>query len=164
MKNHIVDATIGAETLLAMNTALGNLNTEITAFAVHMNEAQRKHNQKIGTRNETFAREMLEFARQHTNLSPAGIDLTALQRDLVARDQLTPILFRLKALTRQVEDTHIAMGVDLFNGARALYKGVKPIALINGVQDIITHIGLRFASQGRKKTTPPPTSIDSSEL
>jgi len=164
MKNHIIDTTISAETVTTMTTAATTIATQITTFGIHMDDAQRKSSLKLGTRNETFAREMLEFARLHPNLVPAGIDIAAIQRDLTARDQITPVLFQLKALTRTLEDTHVALGVDLYNGTRGFYKAVKPIAEINGVQDVITRIGQRFAGQGRKKVEATPDSIDSSGL
>ncbi|MHA3774931.1 hypothetical protein ACXR0O_25710 [Verrucomicrobiota bacterium sgz303538] len=164
MKNHIIDITIAAESRTAMTTAVTNLNAEISTFAVRMDDAQRKHSQKMGTRNETFAREMLEFARQHPTLIPASIDLNALQRDLDAREEITPVLFQLRALTRALEDTHTALGVDLFNGTRAMYKSVKPIALISGVQDVIKRIGQRFANQGPRKAQPTPESVVPSGL
>src|SRR5829696_8152361 len=98
MKNHLVDITIGAESLTSMNTAVTTLGTETAGFGVYLDESQRKHSMKMGTRNETFVRDMLEFARQRPELMPAGIDITALQRDLSARDQITPLVFQLKAL------------------------------------------------------------------
>jgi hypothetical protein len=158
MKNHIVDITIAAESLTTINAATATLNTQIDTFGIHLDESERKHSQKIGTRNESFAREMLDFAAQRPDLMPGGISVTALQRDRDARDQLTPILFQLQSLLRTLEDTHTALGVDFFNGTRALYKAVKPIAEINGVQDIVKQIGERFAGQGRRKSTPVPTT------
>ena len=156
MKNHIIDATIGAESITAMTTAVTTLNTEVAEFSVNLDDAERKHSQKMGTRNETFAREMLDFAQQYPNLIPAIIDVAELQRDLVAREQITPILFQVEALARTLRDTHTALGIDLYNGTRAMYKTVKPIAAIHGVQDVINRIGLRFAEQGKRKTAPTP--------
>ena len=164
MKNHILDITITAESLTDMTGAATTLSTEVATFSVNLDEAQRKHSMKIGTRNETFARDMVEFARQYPQLIPTGINFAAIERDLIARDQVTPVLFQLKALTRTLEDTHLALGIDLFNGTRGMYMAVKPIAEINGVQDIIEHIGQRFAGQGRRPTAPAPSSIDSSGL
>ena len=43
MKNHIVDATIAAESILAMNTAANTLRTEVDQFGVQLDDAQRKH-------------------------------------------------------------------------------------------------------------------------
>lgn len=158
MKNHIIDATITPETLTTLTTAVTTLQQTLATFGVSLDETQRKHSLHIGTRNETFCREILELAQERPELVPAGISAAALVRDLVAREQLTPILFQLKALTRQVEDTHNALGIDLYNGCRALYKAIKPIALINGVADLIARICQRFARQGRRKTTPETVS------
>jgi hypothetical protein len=156
MKNHLIDATITAESVTTMAASLTTLLAELTPVGILLDDAQRKHYQHMGTRNETFSRDMLSLATERPELVPAGISLTALQRDLIARDQLTPILFQLKAITRLVEDTHTALGMDLYNGGRAMYKAVKPIALINGVADIIARIGLRFARPSKAATTPPP--------
>ncbi|RYD71346.1 MAG: hypothetical protein EOP84_25040 [Verrucomicrobiaceae bacterium] len=164
MKNHLIDITITPEALTDMRAAVATLSTETEVFGIHLDEAQRKHSMKIGTRNESFVRDMLEFARQHPHLVPSGIDITAIQRDLTARDQITPLLFQIKALTRTLEDTHLALGIDLFNGTRGFYKAVKPIALINGVQDIIARIGQRFARQKKTTTEPAPVSTSSTDL
>jgi hypothetical protein len=164
MKNHIIDATITAETITNVNTGLSGIEQEIATFSIVLDAAQRKHSLRIGTRNETFCREMIDLAREHPQLIPAAIDLAAIERDIAARDTLTPMLFRLKALTRQVEDTHIALGVDIYNGSRAMYKAVKPLGLISGVAEIITRIGQRFAGQGRRKPAPETGSLDSSTL
>ncbi len=129
-----------------------------------MDDAQRKHSQKIGTRNETIAREMMEFARQRPDLRPGGIDFAAIERDLTARDQITPMIHELKALVRCLEDTHTALGVDLFNGTRGMYMSMNPIAEINGVQDVIERIGQRFAGQGKRKKASDTTSQESSGL
>lgn len=156
MKNHIIDATITAESITTMTTAVTTLSTEVSEFGIHLDDAQRKHSQKMGTRNETFAREMLDFAAQYPSMIPASIGVADLQRDLVAREQITPILFQVEALARTLRDTHAALGIDLYNGTRAMYKTVKPLAAINGLQDVIGRIGLRFAAQGKRKTEPAP--------
>ena len=139
------------------------INPQINADGQDCDDAQRKHSQKMGTRNETFAREMLEFAGQNPNLIPAIINVAELQRDLLAREQITPILFQVEALARTLRDTHTALGVDLYNGTRAMYKTVKPLAAINGVQDVIKRIGLRFAELGKRKTTPAPDPTPGNE-
>ena len=110
----------------------------------------------MGTRNETFAREMLEFARQYPHPGPyrnrhrrhrAGSDSPGIRSHQCSSNS--------RHSSRAIEDTHLALGIDLYNGTRGLYKAVKPIAEINGVQDVISRIGLRFAAQGRRKADPP---------
>ena len=164
MKNHLIDVTIAPESITGIAAGITSIKAEVSTFSLKMDDAQRKHSQKIGTRNETFAREMLEFARQRPDLRPGGIDFAAIERDLTARDQVTPMLLELKALVRCLEDTHTALGVDLFNGTRGMYMAMKPIAEINGVQDVIDRIGQRFVGQGRRKKAPDTISLESSGL
>jgi hypothetical protein len=158
MKNHLIDATITAESVTTMAASLTTLLAEITPVGIHLDASQRKHYQHLGTRNETFSREILDLAQERPELVPAGISLIALQRDIAAREALTPILFQLKAITRLVEDTHTALGMDLYNGSRALYKAIKPIALINGVADIIARIGQRFARRSKPVSSTTTTN------
>jgi len=134
-----------------MTAAVTTLKMETAAFGINMDDAQRKHSLKIGIRNETFVRDMLEFARQRPDLMPAGINVAAFLRDLTARDQISPLVFQLEAILRTLKDSHIALGVDLYNGTRGLYKAVKPIAEINGVQDTIERIGQRFAGRAAER-------------
>ena len=164
MKNHLLDITITPESLTDISAGITAIKAEVSTFSLTMDDAQRKHSQKIGTRNETFAREMMEFARQRPDLRPGGINFAAIERDLIARDQVTPVLFQLKTLVRALEDTNMALGIDLFNGTRGMYKAVKPIAEINGVQDVIAQIGQRFARPRKSTTTatpatPEPTAV-----
>jgi len=92
------------------------------------------------------------------------VDFAAIERDLTARDQITPMLLELKALVRCLEAPHTALGVNLFNGTRGMYMAMKPIAEINGVQDVIGRIGQRFAGQGKRKEAPDTVSLESSGL
>jgi hypothetical protein len=97
---------------------------------------------------------VIELARQNPGLIPATIELAALERDIAAREQLLPLLFRLQRLVRMLEDTTIALGVDMYEGARGLYKAMKITAEINGLVEVVAALGERFAAQGRRKQTP----------
>jgi hypothetical protein len=90
-------------------------------------------------------------------LVPPTIEVNALERDLTARQQLAPILVQLRNLTKLAEDTHAALGIDVYNGARALYATMKVTAKVNGIADIISRIGERFKANGQRSTEPVPS-------
>lgn len=155
MKKHLIDITLGAESLTNLSTHLTGVESEITPIAYSLDDDQRKRLHRMGLRNETFSRATLDVARQNPSLVPITIDLAAIERDLVAREQLMPTLFRLRRMTRLLEDTVIALGVDAYNGARGLYKSMKVVAEINGMDEIVADLGERFARQGQPKLEAP---------
>ncbi len=154
MKKHLVDMTVSAEALTAALADITGLEGFVEPFAFTLDDDQRKRLQRLGLRNESFSRGVIELAQQNPGLVPATIELAALERDIAAREQLLPLLFRLKRLVRMLEDTTIALGVDMYEGARGLYKTMKVTAEINGLVEVITALGERFAAQGRRKQTP----------
>lgn len=127
----------------------------IEPIAYTLDDDQRKRLHRMGLRNETFSRAALEVARQNPSIVPVTIDLTAIERDLTARDQLMSALFRLRRVTRLLKDTVIACGVDAYNGSRGRYKAMKVVAEINGMDEIVAELGERFAKQGTPKEKAP---------
>jgi hypothetical protein len=161
MKNHLIDITVAAEGQVALTASIAALRQELAVFAISLDPTQRKNYARLGLRNETFSRSVLDLARQKPEIVPNTIDVLALQRDVVARDLLLPLLLELKSSTQLLEDTTIALGIDIFESARGIYKSAKVTAGISGTSAIIREIGQRFAGQRRKKkstpTTPTPT-------
>lgn len=145
MKKHLVDMTVSAESLTTALADITGLETFLEPIAFALDDDQRKRLQRLGLRNETFSRGVIELARQNPSLIPATIDLEALERDITARDQLLPVLFRINRMSRLLEDTVIALGVDAYEGARGLYKTMKITAEGSGVADDLAVLGRRFS-------------------
>jgi hypothetical protein len=164
MRNHLIDVTIPAEALAALAASTTTLSQTVAGFAISLDPAQRVDHARLGFRNETFARSVLDLANQKPEIVPATIDVTAVQRDLLAREQLLPVLLQLKSVTQLVEDTTIALGIDIFESARGIYMSAKVTSGISGTSTVLKEIGRRFEGIGRKKkpateptpTTPPP--------
>jgi hypothetical protein len=156
LKNHLIDISIAAESLTALRTAAAAMATELGTIAVTLDDAQVKYSAHMGLRNETFSREMLQVAEERPGLVPDTINVAAIKRDITARDQLGPIVIQLRAMTKLAEDTHSALGIDAYNGCRALYMSLKVIAKVAGISEIITDIGRRFARPSRRTQEPTP--------
>jgi hypothetical protein len=156
MKNDITDITLGAENVQTIRTAITTLKTEFSVFTVSLDEAQRKHSQHLGQRNETFSRDIVDLAKERPELIPASLNIAGVDRDITTREQLTPLLLQLQTLTQLLMDTHSALGIDIYNGARAVYAYLKVGADVNGISEALARIGVRFASQGRRGTSEDP--------
>ena len=159
MKNDITDITLSAESMLAVRAAITNLNAEFSVFTVTLDEAQRKHSQHLGQRNETFSRDIIDLAKERPELIPASLSITGIERDIAAREQLTPLLLQLESLTQRLMDTHSALGIDIYNAARAVYAYLKVGAEVNGISEALTRIGARFGGQGRRQPAGEPVPL-----
>ena len=155
MKKHLIDITLAAEALATLFTHITGVENGVEPIAYTLDDDQRKRLLRMGLRNETFSRAALEVARQNPTLVPVTIDSTACERVLTARDQRMPALFRLRRITRLLEDTVVACGVDAYNGSRGLYNEMKIVAELDGVGEIVAELGERFARQGRAKEEAP---------
>lgn len=149
MKKHLIDVVFSPEDMTAVTGHLTGLLSKLEPSAFALDDDQRKRLQRLGLRNESFSRGVMELARQNPNLVPLTIDMAALERDVAAYEQLMPVLFQLQRLAKLVEDTCIALGVDVYNGSRGLYKAMKVVAEINGISEIIEELGRRFARGSR---------------
>jgi hypothetical protein len=161
MKNHLIDVVLTPETLADLTETVATLNAGVAEFALSMDRAQRKHHAKLGLRNETFSRAILDLADKKPEIVPATIDVGAVQRDLAAREQLLPLLWQLKSLTLLLENTTTALGIDIYEATRGIYKAAKVTAGISGTTAVLQEIGKRFANQGRRKQKSPETKVAS---
>ena len=85
---------------------------------------------------------------------PRSFDLEEMQRDLEARDQLRPLLSRLRQVAGRADDTERALGNDLYESALAAYRFAKATdgsAVADALQE---HGSERFASNGKRSPTP----------
>lgn len=162
MKKHLVDMTVSAESLTGALADITGLEGFVEPIAFTLDDDQRKRLQRLGLRNESFSRGVIELARQNPALVPAQLNLAAIERDVTARDTLLPVLFRINRIARFLEDTVIALGVDEYEGARALYKTMKITAAGSGVADDLEALGRRFArtapASGEAEPTTPVTT------
>jgi hypothetical protein len=155
MKNHLIDVVLTPETLTTLTDTIATLNANVAEFSLSMDRAQRKRHAKLGLRNETFSRAILDLAGKRPEIVPATIDVAAVQRDLSAREQLLPLLWQLKSLTLLLENTTVALGIDIYEATRGIYKAAKVTAGISGTTAVLQEIGKRFANQGRRKPAAP---------
>src|SRR5262245_1779076 len=96
MKKHLIDVVIAAEDMTAAVTHMTGLNQKLSPALQVLQDGDRNRVQHLGTRNETFSMAAIELARQYPQIIPAGIDMDALERDIVARQQLLPLLINAR--------------------------------------------------------------------
>lgn len=161
MYKDIVDMTVSAEALTTVDTAQTTLETTLNFVAsVPVNERRKLF--KIGSNTEEFAARILELAKHNLDLLPRGLDLDAIERDKVAREQLIPRLDRMRQLVERLEHTVMLLGVDYLAGTRVAYRSLKANGKTAGLEDLLADIGQCFAHPRKPAATtavePAPDS------
>ena len=96
MYKDLVDFTIGAEALTAIDGGLTDVETNTDTFLVALPPEEIKRLAKIGLKTETFAYKALELGKLNIDLLPRNLDLDKLERDVAAREQLAIRFARIK--------------------------------------------------------------------
>lgn len=157
MKKHLIDIVIAAEDMTAAVTHMTGLHQKLSPALQVLQDGDRNRVQHLGTRNETFSMAAIELARQHPQIIPAGIDMTALERDIVARQQLLPLLLNARQITRMLEDTVAMLGVDIYNGGRAIYRSAQIVGDLYGLAEVVEQLAQHFARTPKETADPVST-------
>ncbi len=108
----------------------------------------------MGERSQPFVRRTMRVLADHPTLVPPSLDAAGAQADLLAYDQLVPVLERLQFLTAQVQDTVSALGSDLMSVSLEAYGHIKVSGDDHGLEDLRHQLGSRW-NRGRRPSTPP---------
>ena len=157
MKKHLIDITPSAESITSATAHFAGIRADLAGILHSLEESQRKHTRKLGRRNESWCMEVMEVARQHPDVVPSGISMAAIERDITAREVVLPLLVSSRQITRMLEDTYTMLGADLFNGTRGLYKSMKIMADLHGLEAIVASLGEHFARASRATEPAPAT-------
>ncbi|MHA3771592.1 hypothetical protein ACXR0O_08650 [Verrucomicrobiota bacterium sgz303538] len=156
MSSHKVDFVIGAEDYTAIQGHVTGLTQKAGAFLIGMDDRDRNL-RRLGGKSEQFVMEALALAKANPAYIPPTIDMIALERDKVAREQLLPVYLQLAALTKQMSDTLELLGIDLIAGAFDCYKALKLFGKAAGLDELVKDLGKGFARPSTKKDTTEPT-------
>lgn len=122
-----------------------------------MEPQQRQRLLKMGPGSEVFARRALEALEQNPDIIPPSLatQLPAAKADLLAIDQLRPILDRLNRLCGRASDTEMALGSDVMAVALEGYKQLKVSGRDKGLDALRNELGVRW-KKGKRRNAPLP--------
>lgn len=103
--------------------------------------------------NSTFQMEMAA----HPELVPTFVDMTEVDKDSALWNDLDEILACAREVCEGIEDTHQAVGNDLYLAYLSFYNNVGQAAKrgVAGIQSIYENLRRYFRRGGG--STPPPT-------
>ena len=105
---------------------------------------------RLGPKSQQFCRDTLSVIGQNPQLVPPSVDMTDVQADLAALDQLTPRLQRLRQVTERADNIQFGLGSDVMAGALQGYQLLKVAGRSQGLDGLRSTLGLRFSKAPRK--------------
>jgi hypothetical protein len=86
---------------------------------------------------------------QVPNLVPSYIDITKLDADIKAHNDIAPIRNRVKSLLESLDDTNTLLGKDIYTNCLAFYRSLKAASRANapGSTSIYEDLSKQFPGQ-----------------
>ena len=130
-----------------LSQAAQAITTLEQAFAglVSLAPADRRRLVKMGQKSEVFCRQTLRVLAQNPQVVPPGLDLAEAQADLLALDQLAPLLDRVQRLAERGRDTEMALGADVMDAALEGYALLKVSGKQQGLDGLRKELSSRWA-------------------
>ncbi|MHA3769965.1 hypothetical protein ACXR0O_00345 [Verrucomicrobiota bacterium sgz303538] len=120
-------------------------------FLPSVSTPDRKRYAKLGLKNESLAKQIIEVGRANPDLIPRGINFEKIDRDLVAREQLRSLKIILERLLGRVNDAMLLTGVDIYAAALSIYHCLRRNADTASLKEVVDELKRGFARPNRKK-------------
>ncbi|MDR7136110.1 hypothetical protein J2X06_003328 [Lysobacter niastensis] len=148
MSQNLVSLTLTHDQVTAALTALDQVEASLPGL-ISLQPEDRKGLVFMGPRSEAFCRQTVRVLDQNRQIVPPSLDLGGAQADLVAIDQLRPVLERLQRLLSRVDDTVNALGSDVMVTALEGYGQLKLSGAAHGLDELRKEVGARWSRQRR---------------
>ena len=139
-----------------LSQAAQAITTLEQAFAglVSLAPADRRRLVKMGQKSEVFCRQTLRVLAQNPQIVPPGLALAEAQADLLALDQLAPLLDRVQRLAERGRDTELALGADVMDAALEGYALLKVSGKQQGLDGLRKELSSRWARSRSAEAEP----------
>ena len=144
MSQNLVSLELSNEQLAQAEQAVTALEQALAGL-VSLSIGERRRLPKMGQKSEVFCRQTLKVLAQNPQIVPSSLDLAGAQADLLALDQLGPLLDRLQRLAERGRDTEMALGSDVMEVALEGYALLKVSGKQQGLDGLRRELGTRWS-------------------
>lgn len=150
-----ISASISAQDMTDIMAAFATIKAKLP-FLINLTPAEKRRMPNISTERggmvDTFTTEM----GLHADLIPTYVDMTELQKDTALITQLEVIRACANELCEGINDTHQAVGSDMYLAYLSFYNNVKQAAkrAVLGSDAIYQNLR-RFFQRGSTPSAPP---------
>lgn len=151
----LVSAELAPADQQAVLAAIATIRAKLP-FLIDLSAEDRAGLVKFGPKSHLFVEKSLQTAQANAQIIPPAFDLAEFARDYALWQSLQPIAVQLMQLQEFFDDTIAALGSDLYSEALAAYTYMKASGSGQGIDDLKTMLGQRFA---RKSAPPAPAPV-----
>lgn len=141
----------------AIDLAITELESQLSGL-VALSVTDKRRAAKLGEKSEHFCRQALQMLADNPQVVPPNLDLADAVADLNARDALRPRLMRLTRLLERGKDTDFALGSNAMAAALRGYTLLKAVSGREGLDQLKSRIGTRFAKTRRPSPEEQPAA------
>ncbi|MES5815191.1 hypothetical protein [Pseudoxanthomonas sp. Soil82] len=153
MTQNLVSLELSNEQLAQAEQAVTALEQALAGL-VSLSIGERRRLTKMGQKSEVFCRQTLRVLAQNPQIVPPGLALAEAQADLLALDQLAPLLDRVQRLAERGRDTEMALGADVMDAALEGYALLKVSGKQQGLDGLRKELSSRWARSRSAEPEP----------
>ena len=153
MSQNLVSLVLSNEQLAQAEQAVTTLEQALAGL-VSLSIGERRRLPKMGQKSEVFCRQTLRVLEQNPQVVPPGLALAEAQADLLALDQLAPLLDRVQRLAERGRDTEMALGADVMDVALEGYALLGVSGKQQGLDGLRKQLSSRWARSRSAEAEP----------
>ena len=153
MSQNLVSLVLSNEQLAQAEQAVTALEQALAGL-VSLSIGERRRLPKMGQKSEVFCRQTLRVLAQNPQVVPPGLALAEAQADLLALDQLAPLLDRVQRLAERGRDTEMALGADVMDVALEGYALLGVSGKQQGLDGLRKELSSRWARSRSAEPEP----------
>lgn len=116
-----ISKVLTTEEVTTIQTGLATLKQELD-FLQNLTPKERKNLPKINSSNKIFAEDSIHILEGKPKWIPDALTAEEARKDLTLFEQLDPIILELDILLRQLKDTQIIAGSEVYRVALSVYS------------------------------------------
>lgn len=129
--DNLIDIEFTEQELTDLDAHLDGIQAIIKDKVVQLTPKESKRYGKLGNERENWAKMILTDSKTAASLVPSFIDTKSWDKDVKAREQISPRASKLANISRQVTDTYRLLGFDIYQTCGSVYQNARYLSTQN---------------------------------
>jgi hypothetical protein len=129
---------------------------EAFPFLIDLTADQRRKLLRMGDGSRGFVSKASELIRQNPDFLPRYMNAEQMSQTAALWAQMEGFLFAINQLQELMEDTHVALGSQVYRDSLKIYQYAKSVNHTGTLEQIVDEMGKRFNRKGGKKKPAAP--------
>lgn len=163
--DNLISLNLSDEEVKTIHDALESIEKIFEGKTVNLTPEERQTYGRLGNRTENWISKVFEYIDRRPELTPVYINLPEFRNDFEVRNNLKPVMTRLKFLSESIDDTLVLLGNDIYNYSLAYYRNIKLVSRENvpGTTEVYNDLAAQFPSRASAVPEEPESSISEQE-